>query len=821
MRLSQRQGLFGGLALLSCAAVLLQILLTRICAALLGHHLALIAASIPFFGAALGGALLHLFPGLARPPRLFARLAYFASAAAALTAIAMIILVQPKWVEAAETMAPGRLSLLFGALALPFVFVGAAIAAAFRHAAGDASAISFWLLLGAAVGVASSVSALYAGAPRAGLIAAVIAGVAAIVFLLGYAPSGAGYSADERRPNSGVVATFALGSAVLLAGDIGAPWLKLPALRWMRLDRVELQRWSERALITVERPAGGLAMVQADGDAKTPILEAKKMPDPHPSELAYALHKERGPVLIVGPGGGADVRRALKAGHKIVHVAEPERVMVDELIRGKYRAFSGDLYDKPEVIVAVSDGRSYARRAGVPFQAIILSLADSYASASVGTLSLTASRLHTVEGVRELIDHLAPSGTLVVTRWEGELERLVSLASAALKSAGAAEPARHLFACSQDRVTSLLLQRAPLTREDITALRGSCRKGRFQEAFAPDIQRSELLKRIAAAPDAALLEGAAPSHPTDLSAPTDDRPFFFHTAKARALSAAVLAPRSLMQNNQALLALLALVAAGLAAALFFLIVPLVGRPSSLFLARGRGARAAALLFFMSLGSGAVFAGAALVQHAAALVGHPAYGLYGALFALLLSAAAGALLTRSRGWLVAALAAGRRAQILTAVLALLAALAGPLFRVASPLPLGGRVAIAAALLALVGALIGSLFPLGVKLVAERAPDLLPLGFALGRAAGLVAIGAGALIAVYGGFSVLFLAGGLAYLVAAIAVPSGGAADRASGAGAADRASGAGAADRASGAGAGSDLPSPSASGIGVDGGVDDR
>src|SRR5262245_30303099 len=128
MRLSQRHGLSAGLAVLSCAVVVLQIVFMRVVEALLGEHASLLAAATPLFGGALGALVLCVVPPLARPPRLFAHLAYLACAAAGLSLIAMIAAVQPYWVEAS----PLRASILFGVASLPGLFAGAAFAAAIR-----------------------------------------------------------------------------------------------------------------------------------------------------------------------------------------------------------------------------------------------------------------------------------------------------------------------------------------------------------------------------------------------------------------------------------------------------------------------------------------------------------------------------------------------------------------------------------------------------------------------------------------------------------------------------------------------------------------
>lgn len=780
MRPSQRQGFFGGIALLSCATVVLQIVFTRLYSALFGHHLAFLAIALSLLGVGAGGVLLYLAPSLVRPQRLLAGLAYLACIASASMIIAMIVIVQPRWSTAIDELALGRLSVLYLISSLPFLLTGLAMAAAVRHWPHAVSRIYFVDLAGAGLGVLGAVIALRTGAPRTGLIAAVLAAAAALLFYIAarrpaeaQAPDPEPGLASERapalalaRPSGGVVATFTLGAAVLFAGDVGAPWLKLPSLRWLRMDKVELQKWSPTAFVTVDKPQGSVAVMHTDGGSSSPILEAKKVPDASPPDMAYALHKERGPALVIGAGGGVDIRRALKAGQKEIYVTEPNRVVVDDVMRGKYRVFSGELYDRPEVRVAVSDGRSFVRSSPTPFRSIVVSMPDTKAADAVGARSLLQSHLYTVEGVRDLLDRLTPEGTLLLTRWDSEFDRLLSLAAAGLRGAGVASPKDHLFGCAHDRIASLLIKRSPFTKEEVFALRQHCKRARFQETFAPDVQRVELRRRIVTETDP---RAAAPGHPTDLSAPTDDRPFFFYTVPARALPQALLSPGTLRRENQGLLALGVLLAASAAALLLAFLLPLAAGRAPVLRARDRGARLRALLFFPSAGAGFLLTGLTLVQHASTLLGPPPIALPASAFVLLTAAGIGSLSTGSIDPLSSAVSAGRRAQILTALLAACAIGSRPLLHAAMPFPLALRLVLALVLLMPVGVLMGSLLPLGVRLIAARAPDLLPWCWGLFGLAGVFAIASGTLLAMCFGWSALLLAGGLAYLIAAASVP----------------------------------------------------
>lgn len=774
MRLSQRRGLLVGLALLTSAVVLLETVLARLYSLILGPHVALAAPTLPLLGLALGGVLALVAPALTRPPRLFSRLAFFTSMTAAGAMIAMIVIVQPRWVEAISTPQPSRLAVLYGASFAPFFFAGLAFAGAIRHASVDLGKVAASSLVGAAFSALCATALLRAAeGPRVGLVAAVFAGAAAVAFYAGGQSRTGAYSQDEAPPGAGVVAAFALGAAVLLAGDIGAPWLKVPALRWMRLERVDFQAWSPRSLVTVDRPAGGIAWMNTDGMAKEAILEAKKNPDNHVGDLAYALHKEkdRGPVLVIGAGGGLDVRRALKAGQTEIHATEADPVVVSGVMRGKYRDFTGGLYDKSEVRVAVADGRAYVRSSPAPFRSIVIPLEDAAAPLAIGALALTESRLYTVEAFRDFLERLTPEGTLFVSRFDVEFDRLLALSAAALRKVGSLSPKDHLYGCSQDRTSALVIKRSALTKKDLNLLRATCRRGKTQELFAPDTLRAgaELRTLLVTTPSP---RAAVPAHAVDLTAPTDDRPFFFFTKPPHMVPRALFSPKSLAADH-GLVALAGALAAGVLVALLVFFGPLITGPSRLRRAADRGARLRALLFFVGLGSAFALAPVALVKHASALIAHPAYAPPLAATLLLASAALGAALVDGIQPSSAALAAGRRAQALTALFAVYAVAytigAGLVLKMAAPLHFGVRVAIVAAIQAPLGLLMGSLLPLGIKLVAERAPALVPWCASVGGASALVAIPVGALLAVQLGYSSLFIASAVAFLLAAALVP----------------------------------------------------
>ncbi|MBL9027825.1 MAG: hypothetical protein JNL21_36880 [Myxococcales bacterium] len=762
----QRTGLFLGVGLVAGASVALSVVLTRLYSAVLGHHLATLALSLALFGVALGGGLVTLFPSLVRPPHLFSRLAALSAFASVSAVVAVIQTLQTKPVDTLDRASVLRVLVLYSVTAVPFTLIGCAVAGALSHARALASRVYFADMLGAAAGSATVVGLLQLGAPRAGLALAVAFGLGSVCFALGSREAHGPFGADERRGGGWLGAAFFLSSISLFAGDYGEQWLTPTTIKHVRVDKAEVVRWNELALVTVDKPSKGMAWLRLDAGAQSAILDARTAPTKHPDELAYALSGAEGPTLVVGAGGGREVRAALSAGQKQVVAVEINRAVAHDVMLGKMLAYSGGLYQKPEVELVVADGRSYIRATPRRFKNIVMSLVDTWAAASVGGLSLAEDGLYTVEAFRDFLAHLTDDGVLVVNRWDPEADRLVALASAALLAEGATAPGAHLYACSHTRSTALVVKKQPLSMAELGKLRGFCKKNRFLEIYAPDAPGSDLRAALVADPWGASREVTS----VNVMPPTDERPFFFYNVPARALGATLADQATLRNEQQGLATLFAVIVASVVFALALLLVPLFLRPREVLLAPGRGARLRALGFFAGAGAGFMLVELALVQIFTTFLGHPVYALTVVLTALFLSIGAGSLLAGRVPEGSAQPSAASRAQILTIVL-VLAGLG--LMRATSAfagLPFGGRVAFVALVILPIGLLMGAQIPLGVVVTGTRSRTLVAWGLALNGVAGVLAIALGTLLAMHIGFSFLLLAGAVAYFVASLLLPA---------------------------------------------------
>jgi FtsH-binding integral membrane protein len=144
--------------------------------------------------------------------------------------------------------------------------------------------------------------------------------------------------------------------------------------------------------------------------------------------------------------------------------------------------------------------------------------------------------------------------------------------------------------------------------------------------------------------DPAAIQQTLDKLPLDLSAPTDDRPFFFHTLRWGDLLRSELYDQGVTRfNMQAVFILAASLLVTVGLTVLCIVLPL------LLTANRRALRGATPLFvfFGAIGVGFMLIEISQMQRLNVFLGHPTYGLAVALFSLLLSSGLGRL-RRSSG-----------------------------------------------------------------------------------------------------------------------------------------------------------------------------
>ena len=770
-----------GIAATSAALLMTELALTRIFSVTMFYHFAFLAISIALFGLSASGVFVYVTRRRLAPRATQELLSLGALAHAAATLIALAGLVNIRIELSYSPENALKLVAIYLLAALPFFTGGAVISLAFARLTERINTLYAADLLGAAAGCLVLVPLLnLLGAPAVVISAAALAGAAAILF----APA-------TGRKRAASAAAVVVGIPALLQ-ITGVGLFDVIYMKGHEPDKVLYSKWNSFSRIGVYdrahhdwslspnykgKPPATLFM-DIDASASTPIVKGTgKVEDAaylRHELTAVAYHLVQRPegfsALVIGPGGGRDVLSALLFGARRVEGVEINPIIVRDVMLGRFSEYSGNLYRHPAVAVHVEDGRSFVRRSTERFDVIQGSLVDTWAATSAGAYTLTENSLYTVEAFGEYLDHLTDNGLLTITRWMVDGLRLISLAQQACAERGL-DAKQHLAIVRHDRVATFILKRAPFTADEVRRLQRVTDQLGFSLLYAPGLPAPAGVKELAEMRNMrtsvndyrALILAENPArflaaYPFDISATTDDRPFYFHTV--RLADQARSAFGSAMLFGGGLNALLTLFMISAVLVLLFIIGPLaVGGE------RPRPGWAGWLAYFSALGAGFMLLEVAILQRFVLLLGHPVYSLTVTLFSLLLGTGLGSLISRR--------VPQERVRAVTARALGGAALGGVVaaFGVASvvdfamPWPLAARILAAAALLVPFGVLLGMALPGGMRLLNASRPELVAWGWGMNGAFSVVGATGAIFIAMNWGFSVTLLVGAAAYVAAA--------------------------------------------------------
>jgi len=455
-----------------------------------------------------------------------------------------------------------------------------------------------------------------------------------------------------------------------------------------------------------------------------------------PATLVYRLMKDRSPrVVALGAGGGLDVLSGLYFGAAHVTGVEINRSIV-EAVKTRFAGFAGNLYGRDDVAIHADEGRHFLEKCGEQFDIVQVSGVDTYSSTQAGAYNLSENHLYTREAFDCYFRRVKENGILTLTRWYMPSPwsglprfsmRLAVLAHEALTGIGVKNPGRHVVFAQSGRFTVMLLKKIPFTQVELDILEATAQEydyGFFQlpgrnaalnRAFAQDpAMKREVAKvsefdRFYSTPDK---RAFIDDYYFDVSAPTDDRPFFFELYRWRNITDAESFVGDAGITGHGIL--LVLFAELLVLSTVFVILPLwIVKRRQLAIA-GRGA---VLTYFSALGLGYILVEIVLSQRFILFLGHPVYALSVVLSGLLFFSGLGSLIAGrlglKGGW------AQRVAILGILVVGLIYMFAlPPLFQRFLVADAPFRVLLSFVLLAPLGFLMGMPFPLGVRRLKEQ-------------------------------------------------------------------------------------------------------
>ncbi len=758
--------LYIAVALTTLASLLFELSLTRIFSVVFYYHFAFLAISVALFGLGAGGVFSYVVAGW--KGSLFRKLGLLSAANCALVILAVLVVLSLQ-----TSLNNGQLALVYFTSCLPFFCSGIIVSLVISETIDRVERVYFFDLMGAAGGCLLLVPLLNSfGGPNTTIAVAVLFAAAAAIWfnLAGSAP--------------GRIASVGLGLllTLLMIVNIKTGWIDVRYAKGQKLEHEQFVKWNSFSRIALGREKlSNSPTIFIDADASTGIanfdfnhLGAGDLQDllHQGPGLPYVL-RPGAKTLIIGPGGGWDVARALASGSRDVTGVEINPIIATTIMRRKFPQLSRNLYERADVHIVVEDGRSFVRRSPEKYGVLQATLVDTWASTAAGAFALSENNLYTTDAFHDYLTHLTNDGILTFTRWgfdpPRESLRLISLAIQALTELGEREPWRHIVvgrSGTRDDLAgwgaqdTVLISRKPFSPDDVARAKQAIADARMEAIYLPGDSVRNPFSALLLSPNPAQYQR---DYAYDISPVSDNRPFFFYTVQPRDIRAfltkASTDSADYKINTAVPMLFESLVISMAAVGVILILPPLVlgtrlprDRPVLVF-----------LLYFLFIGAGYILIEVALIQKFVLFLGHPTYALTVVIFAMLLSSGLGSLASgkvlRGSGHRLLAALTG-----IAVLVALLAIEITVLLTSAVGLPLPAKMAITVALIFPAGFVMGMPFPSGLKRLEQWHPPAVRWAWSLNAAASVLGSVSALICAIYLGLMQTLLAGGLFYLAA---------------------------------------------------------
>lgn len=793
-----RAGTYAGLFIITMTTLAYEVALTRIFSVTMWYHFAFVAISLALFGMTAGALIVHFRPQWFTGDRVKRQMFVFSL----LYAVAMVaaLVAQLAVPFRVEMNAVAIFSVIYtcAVVAVPFTLAGVVVCLALTRFPGKENRLYAADLIGAGLGCLLLVAgfAYFDGLSLVIFVAAIAAGGALLFALDAGVPMGA---------FGAVVVTAALLIGALGNNDV-EPFVRIIYGKdGIHEDALDFSReeWNAFSRVTVSGDSqalgpsqipGGLSplaereltpseylirqlKLTIDGTAATPIYEydgteqSTRFLRYDVSNLHY-YGLEEDPDMsaaVVGVGGGKDVLSALQFGAEDVVGIEINGNILD-MVNGKLGDFSGHVDEDPRVDYVVDEARSWLARTDRRFDSIQISLIDSWAATAAGAFALTENSLYTVEAWDMFLDRLEPGGVLSTTRFYThpeitepvEVYRTAVLAAEVLNRRGVENPRDHILIYegpdpSFVSLGTVMVSAEPFDAETRRQITEAADRLMYSPVLTPTEARDPLFEAIVqpGGPGPALSQFDA-----DMSAPTDDRPFFFQMASfGDVLGFEGIGGDS---NSHFFKGVYTLFFLGLGVLLLAGVCiggPLLhmGRRTS---HRGRWPH---YLYFCGIGLGFMLVEVSQLMRLSTFLGHPTYALTVVLFTVLLFSGLGSRL-------VERLAVAARPQtwlgplvVLLGVVVAFGLLTPSIIASQASATTPVRILVSVAILAPLSLAMGMPFALGMRAAsADGAPTAFLWG--INGATSVVSSVFAMVIAVFWGITMTLLAGFAAYVLA---------------------------------------------------------
>ena len=797
----------------SASVLAYEILIMRLLSIGQWHHFAYMAISMALLGFGAAGSMLFLLF-----KRIRRNLEGWLVGLAAATAVSFCLafsLSQKVGLDPLQLVwQPSQwLSMLLNYLlmAVPFLLAGGIVGIILTGAGEQAHRMYGVDLLGAGCGAFAIVPALYLGPPWTILPAL---GCLVLIAALWCAMK-------LRRPKLGLMALLMAAGVLTLAYVFMPPIPKIHHTKALPMTlsfpdaRIEEKRVGPLGMIHVVgsdliRHVPGLSLnfglkdestpaflpkqkaIFTDADAPSPIsrftgdLDELTYLDFTTMALPYHIRKPA-KLLVIGAGGGADVLLGLRHHTPEITALEANQQIVG-LLQKPFAEFSGHLYTRPAVRVEMREARQFLHATDEQFDLIQLSLLDSFVTSAGGLHSATESYLYTREAFELYLSRLTGTGMLAITRWlklpPRDSLRVLSTALSAMRRVHLSpHPEKHLLFIRSWKTSTILVSKAPFRTEEIALATAFCDERSFDLAYYAgmemeranryDVQESPHYFAGAKALSGSEAESFYQRYVFDVSATTDDRPFFSHFFRW------AKAPTLLRQLRREWLPIIemgyffifatliqAVLASGVLILSPLLFLRWVHRGPSFTAAAPRPIDVLSIfLYFTCIGLGFMFLEMALLSTFTLLLSHPVYSAAVVLSTTLVFAGCGSLSVRRlqgmKPWFLWIAMVAIFTWVVFNVI-----FGDRLFLMAMGWTLWGRVAIGVLLISLLAFFLGWPFPSGLRVMARKFPSLVPWAWGINGCASVIGAVLGKCLAVTIGFRLLMFSACVLYFLAIV-------------------------------------------------------
>jgi len=539
--------------LISFSVLAFEVALTRVFSVMLNYHFVFAVVSAAMFGLGIGGFLFRRL-GKAMPQRAI----HWGALVLAISLAGSVALILALPIYASSQFAGIRFWVYLALAVVPFGAAGFTIAGLFQRFSGKSSSLYGADLLGAATAAVVAVPAMdRLGPVNVIFLAAAVAAIAAT--LIGLPRRGAAL-----RGLGAAIVLIALFAALAVTGvDFRVPVTsdpnkelfgllsnpesetKIIESRWSSFGRTDLvqSKLHPNSLLLLVDGAAGSHMYNVDRVLNDPEAQME-LTQHFAGSFPFSLVKdeEKKAALILGSGGGRDVVAALLGGVKNITAVEVNPDIV-KIVRD-YKDYNGAIYSgRPGITSVVAEGRNYVRTTDKTFDLIMLSIPVTKSSRSVEGYALTENNLFTVEAFGDYLDHLTVNGRIIIVgHSDVEILKLVSIALGSFEKRGVSEPEamKHLYTVGSDMMPAIVIKKEPLSIDEANAVHNKLHELGFDKGvlFVPWIKQqtkgpatmfSQFLVNVS---EGSRSVGDLSKLTTfDLRPATDDRPFFYKTAR--------------------------------------------------------------------------------------------------------------------------------------------------------------------------------------------------------------------------------------------------------------------------------------------------